>query len=478
MVESAQRNLAAGRAEETRQGLLLGEIINGNTRITGFVPVGDLDSGLVEASRSAGSSGVGFYRCRPGNTLQLNLEETSAARKHCQRAGAIVLLLQPREDGHPEATFFFFERNLLCGGYLHFPFDAAFLSERELRSAPPDNARALPAPVPMPQPTRPAARSSDSIRRLAVGLLAVAAIGAGAALTRAYRLSAGVRPSPPIADGAERVIELHAERQGSDLKLTWDKIAAPPESTGMLSITDGPTHRLLPLEPAQLRFGNVVYAAATQEVRVDLTVSHGNRVDARGSVVVLLGAGTTPRVVQRDIPAAPGPQASVQSRQPEPPEEKHPATRPFVPNPVAKDGNIDFSPPPTVSAAHPVPAEAALRVPAVELARDFPPTAAPATPNLPLRDIYVEPVAIFRSSPTQPPELKAVLGRETKVLVKVQIDEKGRVTKADPVLEKGVHQLVAGAAVRAAFNWRFAPARIGDRPVKSEVTLEFRFVRK
>jgi len=65
---------------------------------------------------------------------------------------------------------------------------------------------------------------------------------------------------------------------------------------------------------------------------------------------------------------------------------------------------------------------------------------------------YTGPVATYKVTPLQPPELRAVLGQETQVRVRVLIDEKVRVTKAEPVVEKGVHQLLVGASVRAAFR--------------------------
>src|SRR5215475_1181530 len=121
--------------------------------------------------------------------------------------------------------------------------------------------------MPRPRVTPVPVRSFRWTRRFVLGLLGVAAVAAGAAITRAYRLSV-VAPATATAtngtaadDAPYHVIELHAERQGSDLKVTWDKAPTPPESTGMLAITDGATHRLLPLEPAQLRFGSVIYAA-------------------------------------------------------------------------------------------------------------------------------------------------------------------------------------------------------------------------
>ena len=692
VAEGIQRGFSsmADGTSQAKQGLLLGEIVNGDTRITNFLPVADLAGEMNEAVRTAELSAVGFYRMRPGDTLQLSGDEIAAARSFCQRPGAVVLLVQPRKTGSAEATFFFFDRDLLCGGYLHFPFAAALPGRPEFRSeiarlshatpsapsrvapspsnvtaslpsksretiptaippppaelapdsvfdsalpgrpelhvtpsapprvapSPPSNVTAslpskiqetippaipppgpaelapdfpfdatprgkrklhgtpsapprvapfplsnvtpslpsqtqetlppaIPPPAPpelapdfpfdaalpgkrelhgppsppsapprvaasphpqvtpslpskaeetllstippaglaeLPQPIAKSQRQRTSWRKgLAMILLAVAAMAGGAALTWMFRTppptsEITVKPMEAASTsgaGTDTRIELHAQRQGRDLKITWDHPLIRPESTGILAITDGTTHRLLPLERDQLRFGSVLYAPKSEEVKAELTISHGNQVDARGSVLVLM-SGPAPRVIQQVL--APAPRQDEAEGNEEPLVKRGP-TRPFVAGQAKKNedvsrGNIELPLPPV--AGQPA-LQLQPQVPAVDLRPEPPP---PATNPSPSIVTYTGAVATFKVTPAQPAELRAVLSKEATVRVKVQIDEKGRVTKADPVLEKGVHQLLVGAAVRAALAWRFAPARMGDRGVPSEMTLEFRFVRK
>jgi Gram-negative bacterial TonB protein C-terminal len=61
--------------------------------------------------------------------------------------------------------------------------------------------------------------------------------------------------------------------------------------------------------------------------------------------------------------------------------------------------------------------------------------------------------------------------------VRVEIDDRGRVTSAAPVTKphKGIEAYLAGTAVKAARLWRFEPARENGKPVNGSETLHFVF---
>jgi hypothetical protein len=289
------------KPSEVKQGLLLGYLVNGSTRITSFLPVADLGAQMSRAIQSSGRCAVGFYRVRPGDTLQLDEQESVAARDMFQRAGAVVLLVEPRAAGPAEATFFFFERNLLCGGYLHFPFDAAFLAERELRVVPSDSARlreslrASPLPA-LPPATAPRTSPRQPRNAMAMMSLALAGVAAGAGLTQLFRTAPpndiAIVPvqARPAGDHAVSPIEIRAQRRGRELKIIWDPVIGSPGSSGTLSIIDGATNQVVPLDREQLQSGIVPYRPASDQVKLDLAVSHGTVVDARGTLLVLLPA--------------------------------------------------------------------------------------------------------------------------------------------------------------------------------------------
>ena len=293
VVETIQRVSIEKGTSDAKQGVLLGDIVNGRTRITGFLPAADIGEEMSVTARSAARGAIGFFRVRPGGSLELAEDETAAARSMFQRPGGVVLLIQPRKTGAAEATFFFFERNLLCGGYLHFPFDATFLSERELRVIPSAPAlRHTPlAAIPASQPRQPRRWR----KAFAMTSVAVLAMAGGAALTQAFHtppppnniIITPLKPTPANAGNLTR-IEMGAEREGKDLKITWDQALGSPGSSATLAIVDGATHRILPLERDQLSLGSVLHMPVSDEIRVEMAISHGTVVDARGGLVVLV----------------------------------------------------------------------------------------------------------------------------------------------------------------------------------------------
>ncbi len=81
---------------------------------------------------------------------------------------------------------------------------------------------------------------------------------------------------------------------------------------------------------------------------------------------------------------------------------------------------------------------------------------------------FVPPSPIRKIAPVKP----ADAGAEARpVDVKVFIDESGNVSRAQ-VLTKGSD--LSGAALNAARQWQFSPARKHDKPVASEMVLHFR----
>jgi TonB family protein len=82
---------------------------------------------------------------------------------------------------------------------------------------------------------------------------------------------------------------------------------------------------------------------------------------------------------------------------------------------------------------------------------------------------FTPPAPIRKVAPVKPPDAEA---GARAVDVRVSIDESGSVTHAQ-VLTKGGG--LAVAALSAARQWQFTPARKHDKPVASEMVLHFRF---
>jgi len=82
-------------------------------------------------------------------------------------------------------------------------------------------------------------------------------------------------------------------------------------------------------------------------------------------------------------------------------------------------------------------------------------------------------VLIFDPGVTVPSELKQLIGGPVTVRVRVTVNAAGRVTRAEAVRDGNVHALMLSAATKAALRCRFRPARLGDIPVPTEVTIRF-----
>jgi hypothetical protein len=94
-------------------------------------------------------------------------------------------------------------------------------------------------------------------------------------------------------------------------------------------------------------------------------------------------------------------------------------------------------------------------------------------PVKPREEDYVAPVLIDQQGVRTPRELLPILTRSVTVNVRVEVDAAGRVTHAEAIPEKGIHSLLLSAAQDAARRCRFRPARRGQSPVSSTVTMVF-----
>jgi TonB family protein len=91
----------------------------------------------------------------------------------------------------------------------------------------------------------------------------------------------------------------------------------------------------------------------------------------------------------------------------------------------------------------------------------------------PREEGYVAPVLIAQEGVQTPRELLPILTRPVAVSVRVDVNEAGRVTRAEAIAEKGIHALLLRAATDAARRCRFQPARRGQSAVSSNVTIVF-----
>jgi hypothetical protein len=327
-VEGLQRQLAelsasasGGHVEFT--GLLLGR---GNLRhspiveVRGFVPVisetrsetaqalTDADQtqfgkalAAAESSSDGRLSPVGYFRVRGNESVSLHEDDLAVIHSHFRDPASVFLVIRPGGDGPAAAGFFFSDTGQINADFtfLEFPFDSKTLSGHAAKLArrpqlvepgqraetPAANVPQAKPPVRPPAPPAPIARIAPTATRSArsaftAGLWFVAAAAVVAALMVAlvglgywnFRLSS----APPIAAAETPAgLALQVERQGSELKVTWEHTSdfIANARSGVLQVRDGDSRlQELFLDSGQLRNGSVVYTPAGSSVQFRLEV--------------------------------------------------------------------------------------------------------------------------------------------------------------------------------------------------------------
>ncbi len=515
------RNSETGTSQE---GLLFGRI-DGDIEILDFQAAssGSVTEMLEDLPNGPGRlTLVGYYRTEHGRTLCLNDRDRSLDEAFFGEPHHVFLMIQPASSGPPNATFFFHDgsRRMADFSFLEFPFDASRLaideSVRIQRSQQAATEQAAAS-----YPSIDVRREKHNVLKTARWLMLVLLVLASGMLINSPSLRQwGSRfwivlshPPPQAAAPANQIpLGLHAERQsGGDLKLTWNRQSAVVLSatSGVLSIKDGSVGREIHLDPAQLRDGSVLYAPATGQIQMQLTVS-GPEPTSESLLVILPETGASPVQV---LPAKEIHAATIAHAAPPVPAQPHsaqprlskPFTLPAEPRQAATMGS-SFpvnEPPQLIAKTDPAtlipPALGKLVVPPPQPARPVPATQSPATQTAVTQPAVTQPVTTqppaspkgpgaISSSPVYPPAVinlvPAVYPRALKsmglptrrVEIKVSIDQAGRVVKAEPTPQQELlPQAMVQAAVEAARLCKFKPARIGNQPVPGEMVLKFDF---
>jgi hypothetical protein len=306
-----------------------------------------------------------------------------------------------------------------------------------------------------------------------------------------WRGSSAVYSTATSGSRTEWPLDLQAQRQGGDVKLTWsrDGTAALQATSGVLMIDDG-TIRQLALDPVLVRWGSILYAPITDHVEVQLTISTPRGPVSESLMVIMPAAAASRRT------ARPGEAISGRDRGGATPSagfaEQRPATRPFALPPVPSIGKSPavLDEPPPLRAGEEV-AVSAMPVILPQLPAPPPPVAmeeqrstvgqlensgSTSKSGLPRAHVYEPPAIAKRVTPNYPPSLRGTILIPTSVQVRVGIDESGNVVTVTPVpQEKAPPPLIVKSALDAARMWRFKPARSNDQPAPSEMILLFRF---
>jgi hypothetical protein len=458
----------AQATHEDQQGLLygasdsLGVMVVGGRPVAEFTPV--RFAGAIEAAPDAV---VGFYRIRDG-ALELTPDEIAISLGVLRRPNAVVLLIR-RVEPIAEACFFFaLDGSLVNFPLLQFPLDRTTLVRAESARVPAAQiSTGETAGVSQPSPAASAQTAAPKERRPAIllGLALLTALVGIAAIWAIVRL----RSPKPVSDRTPAIaaagMPLYTERTGADLKITWDhrSTSVAEATSGLLTILDGAVERVIPLTAEQLRFGSVLYSPQAAQLTVRLTTAKEDRTTSSAYVLVFLNQGA---MAKRTT----APPAAQRSDATGPPVARSSPTREFVPPATIPRAAARFSDDlPAVSPPAP-------HTPA--LTPTLGPAAAPPAPGASTSpgsdsDRVSPPERTYQAGLAIPPALRDFVRAPVTVQVRVNVDAAGRVTRAEPIAEKGLHALLRNAAADAALRCRFRPGRRGGSPVASEAIVRF-----
>ncbi len=478
-------------------GLLLGHVDGPTTIVSGFHPLAsseitEIETALAElTSFSDKPSVVGYYRAQPQEGLRLDENDLALAEAYFYDPSNVILVVQAVGAGASNATFFFWDGGRLNGDviFLEFPFDASLLTaaeQRRVEAAQRRSFEVLPSSSPVP------AKPRRALWKGAAWTLLVACLGGGAVLGSRFFLEKSQSPSKqpvpasPSHAAAEPApqpsIGLHAERQNADLQLTWDR-GSPvivQATSAVLSIEDGEARRTIPLHAAQVHTGSILYTPVSDQVQMELAVTTPSE-SATESVLVLLPKKGPVRTV------AILPPVLAQSSQSAAPKSTSPIApaKPFTAPPASPRKSapvVPLSEPPALAVGSSPPAVADTS-PWSRPSFNFQPPATPSTAATELKPqrtpvsapVYRGARPVHKVQPTLRVPLRNLSSKVTAVEVMVAIDESGKVVKAEPQPQPGVNPVMMSAALQAARQWTFDPARRGDQPVASEMLLRFNF---
>jgi len=390
---------------------------------------------------------VGWFRTHTRRGLYLDQYDFNLFREYFANPSAVALLIRP-EDPLPTAAFFFWEGGELQRSQPHdaFPFSVESLRPRSV----------APAPVPEPVKAAPEPKRQNP-----------------PVIERPRPASSHVRPRLPLSDrvspvsGGRSILRVPSlPRLASLRSVNWRKAAfvAPVLAGIAFGVFWNPT----PLQRTR---------------REELSRNRGVEPQER--------AVFTPSAVPPAETA--GPVFTP------PPEQGAEVPKPLPP------------PPPKVLKTLQVPRRQArlkepvldVQAPAISAVARFDVLPSPKVQHLPRAIVTVEPykAGVLRRTVGSIPGLgflkrkkqssgeefvparvltefrpvsPASLTQEVEVNVKLTVSPNGDVERAE-LVTKRVDVAIAQAAVDAARRWRFHPATLDEKPVASEMLLQFRF---
>ena len=446
---------------------------------------------------------VGYFRTQWEESLELRDDEIGAVRQHFGDSRQVVLLIRSYRE-QSTAGFLFWDRGALSPfSFLEFPLSAEALRSKATFnpgavSAEPAltmNVTQRVAPVPLLR--------SRLLKGLAAGLL-IGLVALAAVFFLRTRAAPHSEP-PPAQPAAVEILpeseplQLQVEAQGDGLNVRWNSQSKAVASAkeGRLTVNDNQNSRVISLNSRELTRGHVYYRPSGDRVEFELVAVDEAGVSTAESVLALLSKpenrakGFAPTATRTSVPTEKNPKNDGGVRQaprvftiPLRPKKEEPAEPVLIqdspPLAPAENSSATKMPPVTYSIVvpqlPPLPKPEPYRKPEpAPVSSEGKPSARPAD-----RFQFAEPKK--KTNPIVPPWTAALLPPTggIAVVVRVHIDEAGRVTRAEAsskgpksAMDKGLEK----AATDAVMHWLFEPARLNDKPVANEQDVDFIFRR-
>jgi hypothetical protein len=448
---------------------------------------------------------VGYFRTQQEHSLELRDDELEPIRQHFGDPRQVVLLIRSSAEQCTGGFLFWDGGALSPFSFLEFPFAAETLSAEAIwePSAPLSQELQVIEEAPRGVTAFKAALTGRYLRRslvgLSIGIVALAAVLAFRMRTRFFHAPPPAQPAATQIAVAPVTLQLEVEAQGNGLNVRWnpESKAVVAAREGRLIIVDNKTPQIISLNSQQLTRGHVYYQPSGDRVEFQLEVIDDAGRTTEESVLALSAKAAAERVQVTPVPIPAGDSGGSQ-RNAEPARTLRPAPRvftiPFRPQneEAAAPAIIRDAPAPVSidasSASNALPASNRISFPPVAAPKPVEPpraTAPPAVQNIPPPrppDRFEMAVPKKKVSPVLLPSTAAFIPQNgsVEVMLRVHIDDTGRVTQADPVpqgLKTVLSVQLEKVATEAALKWHFDPARLNDKPVSSEQNLSFVFQR-
>ncbi|HYI93673.1 MAG TPA: hypothetical protein VEX68_09020 [Bryobacteraceae bacterium] len=483
-------------------GLLLGKVHAGGIHvkdIRSFCPsdngsyfiLSDIDKvnlkDVIKEQQGAGSLVVGYFRSDQRGGIRLSEEDLSLSRELFSDPEQVFLIISKPDNNTPKAGFFFWDAGSIFAeaSFLQFALDEKLLAIPRTSS--------LSQEVSIPAPAEDQVSASDTnikpaptIRSRSIlwvaGLLLLAIV----AVATAYRILKPPSQSSVVAARSENPsLSLSATHTDGSATVMWDaKLPVIADARiGVLTIQDGASQTEFPLTRAQLQIGKLIYVTQADRLDLNLEIFSKDGKAIRESLMLAFPQTTTKSQLGQepdgDLPIK---QTGLQNLVVANTflAEKAPA----VVRTFAASSAANRAPQPTVvlfeaPLSTPITTvdPAVIKIPEFLASSLDQKTAQKSSESIAAEHPVLQPPMSLRQvRPIVPANVSSMLKRRVEVQVRISIDQAGRVVKAEPVgSAEGMNQYLGTSAANAARLWVFQPARRGNTPVMSELTLKFVF---